>query len=321
MLFVACTGVLDITLAHQRESVKVDDIDTLSRTTSLLPPSIAVGSNLRKRKSDRAVDNDKHLKLTTETSSTTSQSGLLDEIRQAVLTAWGMKWKLLVSFSPFVIVLLAFIAFVLLNGSVVLGAKEAHAVSPHFAQILYCGLVSTLAMAPVHLTLGPAVDLFRSFWKNKYLGFLQLFVALSAGFLSVHFFSIAHPYLLADNRHYTFYIWRMVIKAHWLMKYLLVPLYVYSWFSIFSILGKVRKTWVLIYFLATAAVLIPTPLIEFRYYTIPFFFLMLHSDISDGRIWLLLGILFIAINVFTIKMFLFRPFYWNHEPGIQRFIW
>lgn len=49
--------------------------------------------------------------------------------------------------------------------------------------------------------------------------------------------SVAHPYLLADNRHYPFYIWRKVITAHWSMKYLLVPLYVYSWFSVFSILG------------------------------------------------------------------------------------
>ena len=24
----------------------------------------------------------------------------------------------------------------------------------------------------------------------------------------VHYFTIAHPYLLADNRHYTFYVWK-----------------------------------------------------------------------------------------------------------------
>ena len=53
--------------------------------------------------------------------------------------------------------------------------------------------------------------------------------------------SIAHPYLLADNRHYTFYLWRKVIKAHWSMKYLLVPLYVYSWLAICSRLGELSS--------------------------------------------------------------------------------
>lgn len=57
----------------------------------------------------------------------------------------------------------------------------------------------------------------------------------------VGYCSIAHPYLLADNRHYPFYLWRKIIKAHWSMKYLMVPLYVFSWFSISSILGVYRN--------------------------------------------------------------------------------
>lgn len=161
--------------------------------------------------------------------------------------------------------------------------------------------------------------------------------------------SLAHPYLLADNRHYPFYLWRKVIKAQWLMKYLLVPLYVYSWFSIFSKLGQYKlcssrhvyaltpprpyfkhlsfagktrtKIWVLAYSLATAAVLVPAPLIEFRYYTIPFYFMILNSNIHNNQSWLLMGVIYIALNIFTMGMFLFRPFHWDHESGIQRFIW
>ena len=175
------------------------------------------------------------------------------------------------------------------------------------------------------------------------------------------FLSIAHPYLLADNRHYPFYLWRKVIKAHWSIKYLLVPFYVYSWLSICSRLGQYvcrfylilshptslrmidwfilssmrhcfmffalagkfmrRKIWVFGYFVATALVLIPAPLIEFRYYTIPFFFLVLHSHDDDLKSWLLMWSLYLALNVFTVIMFLYRPFHWDHEPGTQRFIW
>ncbi|CAG7872283.1 hypothetical protein BRARA_F02874 [Brassica rapa] len=84
-----------------------------------------------------------------------------------------------------------------------------------------------------------------------------------------------------------------------------------------------RKIWVLLYFLATCAVLVPTPLIEFRYYTIPFYIFMLHSCVGSSgyTTWLLTGTIFVCINVFTMAMFLFRPFKWSHEDGVQRFSW
>lgn len=72
----------------------------------------------------------------------------------------------------------------------VTGAKEAHAVSPHFAQIMYFSLVSALASAPLHFSSGQCADLFQSFWKNRALSFCQWLVSLTAGFLSVHFFRL-----------------------------------------------------------------------------------------------------------------------------------
>uniref|UniRef100_A0A5B7BV08 Dol-P-Glc:Glc(2)Man(9)GlcNAc(2)-PP-Dol alpha-1,2-glucosyltransferase n=1 Tax=Davidia involucrata TaxID=16924 RepID=A0A5B7BV08_DAVIN len=323
MLFVACTGVIECSLAHQKDNVQLDK-NVSGRKDSQLASNkgVTVGSNLRKRRLGNAVDTVNCSIPRTSAPWTTRSSGWFDEIQDILLMSWHLKWELLISFSPFFTVLVAFVAFVRWNGSVVLGAKEAHAVSPHFAQIMYFSLVSALFMTPLHFTLSQVAILVKSFWKNRPLSFFQWSLGLTAGFLSVHFFSIAHPYLLADNRHYPFYLWRKVIKAHWSMKYLLVPLYVYSWFSMFSILAKVqKKIWVLVYFLASAAVLVPAPLIEFRYYTIPFFLSILHSYVDDYKSWLLMGILYIAINIFTLIMFLFRPFYWDHEPGIQRFIW
>uniref|UniRef100_A0A803MJ51 Dol-P-Glc:Glc(2)Man(9)GlcNAc(2)-PP-Dol alpha-1,2-glucosyltransferase n=1 Tax=Chenopodium quinoa TaxID=63459 RepID=A0A803MJ51_CHEQI len=279
--------------------------------------------------------------------------GLLDEIQYILVQAWHSKWELVVSFSPFLFVLVAFVAFVYWNGSVVLGAKEAHAVSPHFSQILYFAMVSALFSAPFHFTLGHASVLLRSFWKLRPLSFFLGFVIFAAGLLSVHFFSIAHPYLLADNRHYPFYIWRKVSNIHqpyslnlaFLISYLMTSRpqdsvskpaegYVQQahlsypskqltelCFAFLST-GKSRsRIWVLAYFLACAAVLVPTPLIEFRYYTIPFFIFMLNCGIDDINKWLLMAILYVVINSFTMYMFLFRSFQWSHESGVQRFIW
>lgn len=323
VVFVAGIGVVEHTLPHKKAKVTRDDLDALMGMASQITSNkdAVKGSSLRKRKPDsraRTVNHSAQRRFSSETFS----SGFLDEIRDIVPVAWHLKWELLALLTPFSIVLVAFVAFVYWNGSVVLGAKEAHTVSSHFAQLMYFSIVSALFMAPLHFNLAHVSALLRSCWKNKSLSFFQLFVAVTASLFSVHYFSIAHPYLLADNRHYPFYIWRKVINAHFAMKYLLVPVYVYSWFSIFSILGKSqKKTWILLYFLACAAVLIPTPLIEFRYYTIPFFFFALHSHIDNYRSWVLTGIVYVAINLFTMYMFLFRPFHWNHEPGIQRFIW
>ncbi|XP_052177049.1 dol-P-Glc:Glc(2)Man(9)GlcNAc(2)-PP-Dol alpha-1,2-glucosyltransferase isoform X3 [Diospyros lotus] len=278
VLFVACSGVIECTLTPSQTNVRSDEPGLSVRKDSQLASDKGVtkGSNLRKRRHGNTVETVNY-SIQRSAPSTKSSLGLFDEIQRIFYMAWHLKWELLVSLSPFFMVLVAFVAFVSWNGSVVLGAKDAHAVTPHFAQIMYFSLVSALFMAPFHISVHQVAALLQSFWKDRLLSFFQLSAALIAGFLSVHFFSIAHPYLLADNRHYPFYLWRKVINAHWSMKYLLVPLYVYSWFSIFNLLAQAqKKIWVLSYFLASAAVLVPAPLIEFR---------------------------------------------WDHEPGIQRFIW
>ncbi|KAH1154988.1 hypothetical protein GLYMA_18G179500v4 [Glycine max] len=274
VLFVACTGIINISVAHAKHSTKTDEPDvSIKHGLAYATGTNTEGFNLRKRKIVKSIGN--------------SSSSLLASSP---------------SFSS--------------------GAKEAHAVTPHFAQMLYFSLVSVLAQAPMHFTITKAVDLFQMFRKSRALLFFQMFLALVVGLLSVHFFSVAHPYLLADNRHYPFYLWKKVIMAHWSIKYLLVPVYICSWLSIIHMLGKFRsKIWALAYFLATAAVLVPAPLIEFRYYTIPFYFLVLHCNNRDDQSWILTGTLYIGVNIFTMMMFLFRPFHWDHEPGIQRFIW
>eukprot|EP01018_Ginkgo_biloba_P033069 Gb_34009 [translate_table: standard] len=177
-------------------------------------------------------------------------------------------------------------------------------------------------MAPVHFSFGQAAGLYQSFKEGKAKFLIQCLLALMAALIAVRYFSLAHPYLLADNRHYPFYIWRKVIQAHWMMKYLLILLSIYSWWSIFYTLGKSRKkSWLLVYFFAAAGVLVPAPLIEFRYYTIPFYFIILHAQIEEDRTWILIGMQYVVINIVTMSLFLFRPFHWDHESGTQRFIW
>ncbi|XP_073026341.1 dol-P-Glc:Glc(2)Man(9)GlcNAc(2)-PP-Dol alpha-1,2-glucosyltransferase isoform X2 [Primulina eburnea] len=323
MLFVACAAVIDFTHSHKNDCLKVDkpnmskEKDT--QTTDYRSQSVAGKS--RKRRNGNGLGSWNNV-ISQASGPTTCSSGLFDEIWDVIIISWHFLWELLATFSPFFVIFTAFVAFVCWNGSIVLGAKDAHSVSPHFSQLLYYSLVSALFTVPAHFSLQQAAVLFRQLSRNKMLSFFLSIVALTICFLSVKIFSIAHPYLLADNRHYPFYLWRKIINYHWSTKYLMVPLYVYSMFSIVANLAKgQKKIWVMVYILACAGALIPTPLIEFRYYTVPFYFLILHTRIDDNKSWLILGTIYLAINCFTMFMFLFQPFSWSHEAGTQRLMW
>uniref|UniRef100_M8BQM8 Dol-P-Glc:Glc(2)Man(9)GlcNAc(2)-PP-Dol alpha-1,2-glucosyltransferase n=1 Tax=Aegilops tauschii TaxID=37682 RepID=M8BQM8_AEGTA len=88
------------------------------------------------------------------------------------------------------------------------------------------------------------------------------------------------------------------------------------------VLGKSQpRVWVVSFVFSVALVLVPAPLVEFRYYTIPLVILVLNSPVIGNGKLLALGSAYAAVDLFTLAMFLFRPFHWGHEPGTQRFMW
>ncbi|TVU15336.1 hypothetical protein EJB05_38852 [Eragrostis curvula] len=320
MIFVAANGAISYTQdIYLKDNVSHESSESAHQSNKVVPGK---GSKITAQGLRRRRTNSPMRKKGAVSESTKLYNSLAEEVWDISLKLWNSKCEVLIAFAPFAIVMVAFIAFIIWNGGIVLGAKEAHVVSPHFAQFLYFGLVSAAALLPWHFTPSRALDLVRWFGKSKTCSSLAVSMALGLSIIAVHFFSIAHPYLLADNRHYTFYIWRKVIQVNWVMKYILIPLYVYSWFSIINILGKSQtRVWVLSFILSVALVLVPAPLVEFRYYTIPFIILVLHSPIIGTGKLLSLGFLYVIADLFTMVMFLFRPFHWEHEPGTQRFMW
>lgn len=323
MGFIAATAAIEfVEILYEKQLVQSDNCSVSVMKNDGTIKNSTDNPTLRRRKWTTSKNHNRSNNSEIK-NNPSDKIGIGEEFHDILIKLWCFKWNILTSFTPFIIVLVSFLSFVIWNGSIVLGAKEAHVVSPHFAQIMYVGLVSAAATAPVHFCTTQVMVMFRSLLsKNKARSLFLCLIALIAGFLAVHFYSIAHPYLLADNRHYTFYIWRKIINKHWSTRYFLVPIYVYSWFSLIYILAKwQKKMWILLFFLACSAVLVPAPLIEFRYYTIPFFFLVLHSGIDDSISWMLIASVYIAVDIFTIVIFLYHPFQWSHEPGTQRFIW
>ncbi len=178
---------------------------------------------------------------------------------------------------------------------------------------------------------------------------------------------IEHPFIIADNRHYTFYIWRKLFKVHDYAKYVHIPVYLVCMSALFKSLGTfidhiftviwrmahnsfaahlIHSFDFAIWAICTVVALVPTPLMEFRYYIQSFYFLCLLTmnseflskagnegtkraekgsnvrDIWSGIPIFFNSLFYAIVNAVTIVVFLYFPFEWSWEPGMkQRFMW
>ncbi|CAO3565181.1 unnamed protein product [Mortierella alpina] len=228
---------------------------------------------------------------------------------------------------PFTVVMMAlpnlgllagFIAFVKWNGGIVLGDKSNHVPSAHVVQLFYFAVFS--AGMSVFAILGgvPLARLLKRPLSKSWMVILATAAIMAA---CIYKFTYVHPFLLADNRHYVFYVCKLVLQNP-IVRYGMIPIYMASaYFCWQSLATEQTLLWVTIYVVATALTLIPSPLIEFRYFITPYLIYRIAMRQSRG-VWLALEfLLYTAINAFTVWMFLIRPFRWSHEEGIQRFMW
>lgn len=206
---------------------------------------------------------------------------------------------------------------------------------------------------------------------------------------TVQFNTTVHPFTLADNRHYMFYVFRLLLRNR-LIRYAVVPVYYYcAWATIAAFggmnqcavtsacatpdstrvqddlhdrsarlvepkpSGGMRISFFLMWSLATSLSLITAPLVEPRYFIVPWLFWRLHvyspltkSSVSEAKngndaipimsdrairsfiypnYEFRLGLetaWFLFINWATAYVFLYWGFEWPQEPGkVQRFMW
>ncbi|KAF9571987.1 glucosyltransferase [Mortierella alpina] len=215
--------------------------------------------------------------------------------------------------------LAGFVAFVKWNGGIVLGDKSNHVPITHVVQLFYFAVFS--AGMSVFAILGgvPLARLLKRPSSSRSWTVILVIATIMAACIKK--FTYVHPFLLADNRHYTFYLCKLVLRNQ-AMPYALIPIYMVSAYFCWQALATEQTLlWVTIYAVATALTLIPSPLIEFRYFITPYLIYRIAMRQSRG-IWLVLEfLLYSAINAFTVWMFLSRPFQWSHEEGVQRFMW
>jgi len=243
----------------------------------------------------------------------------------------------------YILVVIAFIYFVIVNRGIVVGDKSNHQVSFHPTQLLYFSLflLPNLAIGLRHILRNLKLSVIRIF-SNSVM--FSTWLMLTTFFcVVVHYFTIPHPFILADNRHYIFYLWKNFIGRYWWFKYALCPFYSTAvLFMIPIIISSKEKVIVFsIWLLCTCVTLLPSPLIEFRYYMLPWLFLQFEikpfggevvkkekkeeSAIQRSAIGKFVSSLYpviigyILVDIATLYVFLYKPFVYNGEVG--RFMW
>ncbi|KAF9973965.1 glucosyltransferase [Actinomortierella ambigua] len=222
---------------------------------------------------------------------------------------------------PYLGLLAGFGAFIRWNGGIVLGDRSNHVPHFHLVQLLY--FVAFSAGMSFFALMGalPIKKVFRL--PSRLRSWASLFVSAAFVAWAIYRFTFVHPFLLADNRHYTFYITRILLLRSWATRYLVVPLYMLAaWLMWQALAVKQTILWCIIYIVATTLTLVPTPLVEFRYFIVPYLVYRLSMQQPRG-IWPLLleAGLYSACNLVTVYLFLYRPFRWAHAEGVQRFMW
>ena len=210
---------------------------------------------------------------------------------------------------------LGFVAFLVWNNySIVLGHQEYHSFSLHFAQINYFVVTCVACAGPKEW----CAILVKSV-KNTRWGSFLVFSILSV--LASELGTIVHPFILADNRHYSFYVYRYFLSKRWIRSLVIPALVSLSILhsKIFAT-GKINLISKPVFWLCAFICLVPTPLLEFRYFTVPYLLLLLSSPWNRKE--LLFSNLFLSmlVNAAVIYVFLYRPFR-SPDGSLSRFMY
>lgn len=201
-----------------------------------------------------------------------------------------------------------------------MGDRDAHQASFHVPQLLYFFAFTTLFAWPYTLHPNIIKSFFRFLMNSRTRYLLLLMCVIIA--LVLNTMSTAHPYLLADNRHYTFYVWRrlMLIRSPVALLFYSI-FYIYCTFAVISALKPHDNLSKCLFFLSCSISLIPQSLLEFRYFVIPFLIWRLNVRTVSWKQYLLEMASNVVINFATIYLFVRHTFRWESEEGFQRFMW
>jgi alpha-1,2-glucosyltransferase len=224
----------------------------------------------------------------------------------------GCIWSVLTDMWIHIMVGVSFVIFVVKfnKGAIVLGHHEFHSLSIHLAQLNYLVLTAVGALGPVSW-IETLRDL-RKCWRRQLWRLIAVFI-LSAG--AAELGTIAHPFIISDNRHYAFYFFKYFVSRRWIRS-LLIPAIVALSICHSPIFTKSNiglPKW--IFWMCASICVVPTPLLEFRYFNIPISLLLTGIEGRPTTVWF-----FTLVNVVVLYVFVYRPFQ-TSDGEIARFMY
>lgn len=218
---------------------------------------------------------------------------------------------------PYAVVALGFVVFVVLNDGIVVGDRSSHEACLNAPQLFYFFSFTLIFSLPVSLCYHRLVRFVQSLRRHPFL--FLLITALSL--LLVWKFTFVHKYLLADNRHFPFYVWKRIFQKHEFVRFLLVPAYLFAAWNFIDTLNARSMFWILVLCVCLVAATVPQKLLEFRYFILPYLLYRVHVPLSSLPRLLLEIALYTAVNAVTLYIFIQKTFQWPDRPEVQRFMW
>ncbi|KAL3852475.1 hypothetical protein ACJMK2_016113 [Sinanodonta woodiana] len=226
-------------------------------------------------------------------------------------------WNVVTDTWIYMIIGIGFILFLYINEGIVVGDRSHHTPCFHFPQMFYF-ISFTNFFASFHLISSEKLFNWLKFCVKNPLVSLSF---LGVSFALVSNFTYVHEYILADNRHYTFYVWHKIYRQHAYVKYILIPMYYVFAYNIVTSLSHKNIFWRMLFFLCTSMTIVPQKILEFRYFIIPYLIFRMNMK-SEFRPRLVLELLlYMSLNIVTLYLFTQKPFMWSNSDQLQRFMW
>lgn len=154
-------------------------------------------------------------------------------------------------------------------------------------------------------------------WKHWLIVILLAIISI----IVIYENTIVHPYMLADNRHYVFYVWNRLYGKFWWFKFVMVPFYLLSLSILYQSIAMRSAGFQLTYMLCTTVSIALQQLIEMRYFLIPFMIARLSTSSVKFKFLILELVIYLSINGTFFYIFSTKEIYWEDYSYAQRLIW
>lgn len=241
---------------------------------------------------------------------------------------------------PHVLSATLYVLFIVRNRGIAIGHRDHHTQMFHHVMLPYLSFLHFLFQAPFQL-IRPSdlLHTLRQLITTRHVPTFTVATTAIVTSLILATSDYVHPFILSDNRHFTFYLYRWWLSRSTYHRMAPIPFYVYTPLAIYTeLLSSTqsnaaspsptlhlspahRRAELLldsVYVLCACLVLLPSPLLEIRYFIIPSLVLSIRrlarvKPYSLPRV-LLISLFFLIFNITLVYIFTEHPFQRPVDP-------